>query len=194
MRMLTLVRQVPLARFSPNSDVDPLPPPLRRCTYITKREAAVRTFDEFAEHWLTKLDEYIQTRIERAPRVQFPGNPMLSANLFVSSLGYKPIYDRWRNLAELDREYDDVKTDDYAGHLATTLHRDMVHSSFEMLSLSEARAAAEEFYSHFHRGQVTRLSNMLGGGSNPITECTFEAAYVAMDDDWIGLFLLEAED
>ena len=155
----------------------------------------MRNFDEFAEHWLTKLDEYpVQTTIRRAPRSAFPGDPMLSANLFVSSLGYKPIYDRWHNLAELDRDYSDVKPSDYAGHLSETLRRDMVHSSFEMLSEVDARACSEEFYSYFARGEVVRLANYLGGGWNAITDSTFEAAYVAMDDEWIGLFLFEEED
>ena len=143
----------------------------------------MRTFDEFAEHWLTKLDEFIQTRIERAPRADFPGDPMLSANLFVSSLGYKPIYDRWHDLSALDRDYSGVNPTDYAGHLAGTLHHDMVHSSFEMLSATDARACADEFYSHFTKGKAAHLANMLGGGWNPITESTFEAAFIAVDDD-----------
>lgn len=153
----------------------------------------MRTFDEFAEHWLTKL-EHVQTTICRARRSEFPGNPMLSANLFVSSLGYKPIYDRWNDLAEVDGKYSDASPSDYAGHLADTLRRDMVHSSYEMLSAADARACSEEFYSYFPIGKVVRLANRLGGGWNPITDSTFEAAYIAMDDEWIGLFLLEAED
>ncbi len=163
----------------------------------------MRTFDEFAEHWLSKLSEHVQTRICRSPRSEFPGDPVRSANLFVSALGYKPltpfehkgqIYGRWFNLAEVNRVYSGVNPADYAGHLADTLRHDMVHSSYEMLSDADARACAEGFYSYFAGGNVTRLANRLGNGWNSITKSTFEAAYIAMDDDWIGLFLLEAED
>lgn len=119
-------------------------------------------------------------------RANFPGPPREAADSFVRSLGYFPIGDQWIDLDE--EELDPV------AQLIARLRHDLAYPSAELLSAADAAACAKAFYELFDAGQSTRLTNWLNNGWSPITGSTFDAAYVAMDDAQIGLFLIQAED
>jgi hypothetical protein len=100
----------------------------------------------------------------------------------------------WWDLDNLPPIYADISSRDAAGHLAMRLMKDMVFDNEDWLSFEEATECARTFYSFFTFGSSVRLANRIRDGWNPITSSTFEAAYIAMDDLNIGLFLIEAED
>ena len=98
----------------------------------------------------------------------------------------------------IDLEWDIPKHSRYhwvdpASHLAKRLERTLAYGS-RWLESVEATQLAQDFYGLFSAGKVSRLTNRLGNASNPITEYTFDAVYVAMDDALIGVILICDED
>ncbi len=154
----------------------------------------MQEFDEFAHQYEALLSGDAGVTIRWAPRSRHPGQPHEAADHFVAALGFRSI-GRWWDLAEADREYAGVPPGDFAGHLAWMLQHDLVPSHYHWLAREDANACAARFYACFATGSPVRLTNRLGNGSlGGISRSTIEAAYVAMDDLSIGLFLLEAED
>ncbi|MBB4839930.1 hypothetical protein HNP52_003022 [Sphingomonas kyeonggiensis] len=143
-------------------------------------------FTTFVERTAKLLNDEVELTIREGSRSDFPGEPRDAADAFVSSLGFTPIGDGWLDL--------DKDAAEPSSHLANILKRDLVGHNLDWLSASDAKACAEEFYSLFKHGKVTRLANRIGNGWNPITSSTIEAAFVSMDDSRIALFLVEAED
>ncbi|WP_156306821.1 hypothetical protein [Novosphingobium sp. AAP1] len=143
-------------------------------------------FDRFARAATALLGGEAEVTVRQGRRAEYPGSPREAADLFVKKLGFTPIGDGWVDLGE--------KGSDPAGYLTNILKRDLVGHNIDWLPDGEARNCSEGFYSLFKGPAVTNLANVVGNEWNPITTSTVEAAYVSMDDDRIGLFLLEAED
>jgi len=143
-------------------------------------------FSAFVERATKLLDGEVELTIHQGLRQDFSAAPRDAADAFVRSLGYSPLGSGWFDL--------DGDGPEPISHLADILKRDLVHYSYDWLNPADATACAEEFYSLFCQGEVHRLTNRIRNGWNPITSSTIEAAFVAMDNVRIGLFLVEAED
>lgn len=120
-----------------------------------------------------------------------PGLHFACADSFVTGLGYKPIGGNWELLdadcqAEAPRSARSAFVEAFAN--------DMVYSREPWLGRAAALALAEDFLGCFkpHARQI--VTNRMYFGWNPITEATFEWAFVAFDDSAIALLLATAED
>ena len=120
------------------------------------------------------------------------GDPLQAADSFMSSLGYQQLGPKWFDLNQVSRESEGIKFGDYAGHLAKTLERNLDNSE-DWFPSETARAFSTEYYAYFNTGQTTRLTNKIAYGWIPITKSTFEAVYIAMDEDNIGAVILQYE-
>lgn len=143
-------------------------------------------FLAFVDRATKLLDDVAELTIRQGSRLDFSGPTSNAADAFVTSLGYSPLGAGWFDLADHGPEP--------LSHLADTLKRDLIWLDLVWLNPEDATACAEQFYSLFCHGEVHRLANRIRNGWNPITSSTIEAAFVAMDDLRIGLFLVEAED
>ncbi len=140
--------------------------------------AFIQFFDDTVENKLEGM-----TSVAFASRSVHPGPLVDAVDAFNATLGYQPLGDAWivLNSAEITTE------------LAQQLRVSLAYRVETMLE-DEAVDASRRFVDLFDPSSVRFLTNIRGGGWNPITTSTMEAAYVGIDDDLIGLFLFQDED
>lgn len=139
-------------------------------------------------------------------RRRFPGHPSLTADKFCESLTdlqLRKLGDGWIDFDRIPR-HDRFRWIDPAAQLATRLERTLAYGA-PLFAPEDAARVAKEFFAMFRVGKVVRLTNSLGpypldggahywAGTGSITDCTFDHAYVGMDDAIVGLILLCDED
>ena len=129
-------------------------------------------------------------------RGDYPADRFDAANAFMVASGYRGIDRDWFDLDApgIHKYAPGVGPKDMPGHLARLLQFDMVFPSFEDMSDVKAREIADVFYAMFNTGVRTSLCNGVGNGWNPISDWTFDRAFVAMDDLHIGAIVFLGED
>ena len=114
--------------------------------------------------------------------------PAQAADAYVESLGFRPVGEGWNTLSreEASRSIVAILTESLAYHCP-------------MLEKADAERVSGEFLSGFPSARAVFLSNSetIGPGavaSSPISQATFDAAIVALDEAQIGVLCVEDED
>lgn len=148
--------------------------------------------DAFIARWGTRLSaDRAEVRFEARPLATPPGLHTAFADAFVTSLGFQPIGGNWELL---DAETDMAGSRSARAALVEAFARNMVFSQQPWLGENCALAMGEDFLSCFDPGTRQVVTNRMYFGWNPITDATFEWAFVAYDDTAIALLLATAED
>ena len=120
-----------------------------------------------------------------------PGLHITCADAFVTELGYKPIGGNWE-LLDADGAPDAPRS--ALAALGRAFAQDMVYSNYPWLGEADALAMGADFLACFDPASRQIVTNRMYFGWNPITDATFEWAFVAFDDTAIALLLATAED
>jgi hypothetical protein len=120
-----------------------------------------------------------------------PGLHFACADAFVTALGYQPIGGNWE-LLDADASPDEPRSARAA--FIEAFGNNMVFAREPWLGEADALALGEELLACFNPGTRQIVTNRMYFGWNPITEATFEWAFVAFDDTAIALLLATAED
>jgi len=150
------------------------------------------TFEEFIEMHGERLQQW-HILIQFTDRNLYAGNPKEVTDQFVKSLGFITLGEKWTDLDWEYHLYKGGQRGDPIVPLTQVLHKSMAYDE-EIFNLQEATKIANDFYNLFGFGNRSRLTNKIGNGWNPITDFTFEAVHVAMDDKNVGILLIEDED
>lgn len=159
------------------------------------------TFDEFIARYEGKLGEDGGITIAFASRRGHPGHPKAAADSFVQSLHMSALGERWIDPRWDIRTHLDPHVGDPEGHLTARLQLRIDSTDNRPWFTPEAaRQIAGNFYGMFASDRLVRLMNMLTNrpkdgaivsGGNPITKAPLDWAYVAMDDENIGIICME---
>lgn len=123
---------------------------------------------------------YVQLRRREAALADLSSE----ADMFVQELGLKPLGARWQEM------------DGYtAENLLVQLLGRSLSTDYLMMEPIEARATAEHLLDTFQmpRSYLTNVLSFDGGGLtgwNPLTELTFDAGLVIIDEQWVGLIVV----
>lgn len=148
--------------------------------------------DAFFESWHARLcGDDADVRFAVHPLDQPPGLHSACADRFVAGLGYTPIGGNWE-LLDPDGDVDAPRAARAA--LVAAFSHNMVFSHQPWLGEADALAMAEAFLACFDPGRCQIVTNRMYFGWNPITDATFEWAFVGFDDSAIALLLATAED
>ncbi len=63
-----------------------------------------------------------------------------------------------------------------------------------MFTAYEANKFVQDFYSVFSSDVLARVTNLLNGECTSITESTFEALHIAMDEKTIAVIIMQEEN
>jgi hypothetical protein len=148
--------------------------------------------EAFGARWSDRLcAESAVVHIVTRPLDSLPGLHTACADAFVADLGYQPIGGNWELLdpeAGLDAPRSALAA------LVQAFARNMVYSSEPWLGEADALAMGAEFLACFEPATRQIVTNRMYFGWNPITDATFEWAFVAFDDTAIALLLATDED
>ena len=148
--------------------------------------------DAFFESWGDRLNAGGATVTFTAQEMDAPpGLHAACADRFVTGLGYQPIGGNWE-LLDPDAALDGARSARAA--LVEAFSHDMVYSSNPWLGEADALAMGAQFLACFDAATLQIVTNRMYFGWNPITDATFEWAFVAFDDTAIALLLATAED
>jgi len=148
--------------------------------------------DAFFAAWRDRLcGDHAEVRFAAQALDTPPGLHAACADRFVSGLGYQPIGGNWE-LLDPDGDVDGARSARAA--LVEAFSRNMVLSQTAWLGEADALAMGEAFLACFNPARVQIVTNRMYFGWNPITDATFEWAFVAFDDTAIALLLATAED
>ena len=114
--------------------------------------------------------------------------PAQAADVYVKSLGFRPLGEGWHTLSR----------EEAFQFIVATLTESLAYHT-PMLEKEDAERVSGEFLSGFPSPQAVFLSNseVIGPGavaSRPISQATFGAAIVALDEAQIGVLCVEDED
>jgi hypothetical protein len=148
--------------------------------------------DAFFAAWRERLcGDQAEVRFTARALEVPPGLHTACVDRFVSSLGYQTIGGNWELL---DAEGDADAPRSARAALVAAFSRNMVFSSEPWLGEADALAMGEAFLACFDPGSMQIVTNRRYFGWNPITDATFEWAFVAFDDTAIALLLATDED
>ena len=148
--------------------------------------------DGFIARWSDRLcAESAEVRIIARPAGDTAALHTARADAFVTGLGYKPIGGNWELL---DAEGAPDASRSALAALVEAFSRNMVYSSEPWLGEADALAMGADFLACFDPATRQIVTNRMYFGWNPITEATFEWAFVAFDDQAIALLLATDED
>lgn len=120
-----------------------------------------------------------------------PGLHITCADTFVSDLGYQPIGASWELL---DAEAGLEGARSALAAMVQAFSANMVFPSVPWLGEIAALDMARAFLDCFDPATRQIVTNHMYFGWNPITDATFEWAFVAYDDEAIALLLATDED
>jgi hypothetical protein len=148
--------------------------------------------DAFITAWSERLsaDSAVVHIVTRALE-NLPGLHTACADAFVTDLGYRPIGGNWE-LLDADAAPDAPRS--ALAALGQAFAQNMVFSREPWLGESDALAMGRDFLACFDPATRQIVTNRMYFGWNPITDATFEWAFVAFDDTAIALLLATAED
>lgn len=153
--------------------------------------AELERLSQFIAVWREPLESQANVLFE----VRMLDNPLRNhtelADSFAASLGLTPIGVNWEMLDDLA---DKAAPRSALAAFCDALGNNMVFSSTEWLGESRASQCYADFISCFKPSYRTVLTNRLDIGWNPISQATFEWAFIGFDDRKIALLLLTAED
>ncbi len=143
----------------------------------------------FGADWLEPLGAVADVRFEYASFEECFDAPSVIADRFVAQFGFKQIGFNWEML--------DASADASGARAALTVmseafEREMVQRQ-QWLGAERAGACANAFINAFEPAQRTILSNRFDGLWNPISDATFEWAFVGFDSRKIALLLVMAD-
>jgi hypothetical protein len=118
-----------------------------------------------------------------AERAAYPGPAPEAADHFMVSLGYRSLDKHWFLLDWMKLRVE----------LASRLQKSLAYG-VRLLSPDQAAELTLQFADLFDPNSVVFLTNWIDHGWNSVTESTFDAAYVGIDDHRLALFLFEDED
>lgn len=148
--------------------------------------------DAFAARWSERLcADSAVVRIEVSPLEKLPGLHTACADAFVTGLGYTPIGGNWE-LLDSDGAPDAPRS--ALAALGEAFARNMVYSSEPWLGEGDALAMGADLLACFDPASRQIVTNRMYFGWNPITDATFEWAFVAFDREAIALLLATDED
>ena len=148
--------------------------------------------DAFVARWGERLcADSAVVRIEASPLEKLPGLHTACADAFVTELGYKPIGGNWE-LLDSDAAPDEPRS--ALAALREAFAHNMVFSSEPWLGEADAIAMGADFLACFDPASRQIVTNRMYFGWNPITDATFEWAFVAFDGEAITLLLATDED
>jgi len=120
-----------------------------------------------------------------------PGLHTARADAFVTDLGYQPIGGNWE-LLDADAAPDEPRA--ALAALRDAFAQNMVFSSRPWFGETDALTLGADFLACFDPASRQIVTNRMYFGWNPITQATFEWAFVAFDDQAIALLLATDED
>ncbi len=120
-----------------------------------------------------------------------PGLHTACADAFVTGLGYQPIGGNWELL---DAEAAPDQPRSALAALGQAFAQNMVFSREPWLGEADALAMGRDFLACFNPATRQIVTNRMYFGWNPITDATFEWAFVAFDSEAIALLLATDED
>lgn len=148
--------------------------------------------ETFFENWRARLNASGATVTFRAQSLDAPpGLHFACADRFVTGLGYQPIGGNWELL---DAEAGSHAPRSARAALVEAFSHDMVFSHAAWLGEDDALSMGEGWLACFDPVQLHIMTNRMYFGWNPITQATFEWAFVAFDGSAIALLLATAED
>ncbi|MBU7579123.1 MAG: hypothetical protein KAF27_01430 [Porphyrobacter sp.] len=130
-------------------------------------------------------------RIETCLLDSPPGLHTACADAFVTGFGYLPIGGNWE-LLDPDAAPDAPRS--ALAALGQAFANNMVYSSEPWLGEADALAMGADFLACFAPASRQIVTNRMYFGWNPITDATFEWAFVAFDGEAIALLLVTDED
>ncbi len=154
--------------------------------------ATLARLDAFIAAWSERLSaDSAVVRIETSPLDSVPGLHTACADAFVTGLGYKPIGANWE-LFDAEAAPDEPRS--ALAALREAFAQNMVYSSYPWLGEADALAMGADFLACFDPASRQIVTNRMYFGWNPITDATFEWAFVAFDSKAIALLLATDED
>ena len=154
--------------------------------------ATLARLDAFNAAWRERLCAgSAQVRIEARALDHPPGLHSACADALVTSLGYQPIGGNWE-LLDAEAELDGPRSARAA--LVEAFAHQMVFAHEPWLGEADALSMGEDFLACFDARTRQIVTNRMYFGWNPITDATFEWAFVTFDDTAIALLLATAED
>lgn len=147
--------------------------------------------EDFIAPWRPRFGKHCDVRFAAQALDAPPGLHFALADSFVTGLGHKAIGANWE-LLDADGPPDAPRSARAA--FVEAFANDMVFSREPWLGQEVALALAEDFLACFKPSSRQIVTNRMYFGWNPITDATFEWAFVAFDDRAIALLLTTAED
>lgn len=148
--------------------------------------------DNLIEAYQSKLNQF-GISLTFGIRDQHQGTSKQVADSFVKSLGFRQIGKWWFDLDKDLDPYKDKKLSDPSEPLKQVLQRSLAYGG-QMFTPYEADKFVQDFYSVFSSGVLARVTNLLNNEWDSITESTFEAVHIAMDDELIAIIIMQEED
>lgn len=147
---------------------------------------------DFSARWRARLDGCSAVVRLEARRLDNP--PLLHtacADAFVTEFGFSPIGGNWELL---DAQATPDQPRAALASLRDAFAMNMVYSSQPWLGEAGALTMGGDFLACFDPASCRIVTNRMYFGWNPITQATFEWAFVAFDDQAIALLLATDED
>ena len=143
-----------------------------------------------------RLIQRAEGRLLLGKREEYQGYINEAANAFMVANGFQGIGRHWHNLKKPhpQEQAPDILPNNMPGHLTQLLRYDIVQGSSRKLDADTAQEIAENFYKLFQIGRRASLANGIGNSWNPVSDWTFDRAFVAMDDVHIGAIVFLGED
>ncbi|MGB7371792.1 hypothetical protein [Erythrobacter sp.] len=149
-------------------------------------------FETFSATWLDRLNaDSAEVHLQIGPGPKDYLALGREANRFVGECGFKDIGPNWELL---DPHAGISEPRSARSAFVEAFAHNMVFTKFEWLGKDAAIACCEDFLACFATGPVSIVTNRMWFGWNPITEATFEWAFVAADESAIALLLATDED
>ena len=158
--------------------------------------ASLARLQAFIEHWRGPLESAANVVFETGAREDVSGAGAELANRFVTSKGYASIGHHWELL---DTYAKAGETRSARGAFEDALAKDLAMRE-DWLGAEQAVRCGEQFIGSFDPLHGMILTNHIvrdGGkseGWNPISNATYEWAFVGFDSEAIALLLLTADD
>ncbi|MEL6238190.1 MAG: hypothetical protein AAFQ90_06310 [Pseudomonadota bacterium] len=157
---------------------------------------ALKRLESFEKSWREPLQSCAQVAFHYRAREHTMGAPARVADDFVARCGYKSIGFHWELLDPLAERTGDRSA---LGAFEDALAKDLAMRT-SWLGSDRALECGREFLAAFEPPHLTLVTNHIvraAGQSEawtPISNATFEWAFVGFDDAIIALLLLTAED
>lgn len=152
----------------------------------------LKRLETFARTWLPRLEaDSAEIRLVGGKLEEDDLAFARTADRFVLAQGQKAIGPNWELL---DHLADRAEPRSVRAAFVEAFARNMVFSKADWLGEAGALACCEDFLDCFDAGRLRVATNRMYFGWNPISEATFEWAFVAADSEAIALLLATDED